>query len=431
MDTTALSRFLPALTSDELAQIQLEGLKATIAQAVAGSPFYREHLSGVEPEDIRSLDDLRALPTTDVQDLRDGYPLPLLSVPEGDVVRIHASSGTTGKRKVLAYTQQDVDDWAVMMARCMALAGVTPLERVQICVGYGLWTAGAGFQRGCEELGAMALPVGPGLLDIQLQLLEDMRPATVCSTASMALLLAEEVERRGLRERIGLKRIIFGAEAHTPKMRRRFEELLGLESSHDISGMTELYGPGAGIECHAREGIHYWADYYILEVVDPRTLEPVAPGEVGEMVVTTLRKQAAPLIRYRTHDLTRLLPSVCQCGCDMPRHDRILGRSDDMFIVRGVNIYPGQIAAVLGAFPQVGSEYQIVLTREEGRDHMRVSVERAVGVDEETARRAVPDIATEMQQQLLVRAEVTLLAPGELPRTFAKSRRVIDERDAG
>ncbi|MEG6551786.1 phenylacetate--CoA ligase family protein, partial [Desulfocurvibacter africanus] len=267
----AKQAFIPNISADELATRQLDGLRWTLEHAFRGSEAYHARLSevGFEPGDLKSLDDLRRLPFCSVEDLRDGYPLPLLSVPEERVVRIHGSSGTTGKRKILAYTQKDIDDWKDMMARCFELAGCTPMDRVQICVGYGLWTAGAGFQLGCEHFGAMAVPVGPGLMDIQLQLLTDLRPSTICSTASMALLLAEEVERRGLRDKIGLKRAIFGAEAHSPKMRARFEELLGLDGSFDISGMTELYGPGAGLECSAHQGIHYWADYYILEILDP------------------------------------------------------------------------------------------------------------------------------------------------------------------
>lgn len=423
-------RFLPSLSAEEIADRQLAGLRWTVGHALAGSSFYQSHLraAGVAGAgDIRSLDDLARLPLTTVDHLRQGYPLPFLAVAEEQVVRIHASSGTTGKRKILAYTQGDVDTWKHMMARCFELAGLTTRDRVQICVGYGLWTAGAGFQLGCEHFGAMALPVGPGLLDIQLQMLTDLNATTLCSTASMALLMAEEVEKRGLASQVALQRCIFGAEAHSPKMRQHFEELLGLEHSFDIIGMTELYGPGTGLDCQLHTGIHYWADLYILEILDPETLQPVAPGEVGEMVVTSLRKEAAPLIRYRTRDLTRLIPGDCPCGLTLPRQDRILGRSDDMFIIRGVNIYPGQIAAVLGKFPEVSSEYQIRLTRSGGKDFMDVAIERRPG-GEEGQDRLASAIAERLHKELLVRAGVHLVAPGELPRTFAKSKRVVDER---
>lgn len=423
-------RFIPEMDEQQIATAQLEGLKWTVAHANQGSEFFRARFkeAGIEPGGISSLDDLRNLPFTTAEDLKDGYPLPLLSVPEVDVVRIHGSSGTTGKRKILTYTQTDIDVWKNMFARCYELAGLTPLDRVQICVGYGLWTAGAGFQLGCEHFGAMALPVGPGLLDIQLQMLEDLGSTVICSTASMALLMGEEVQKRGLAGKIKLRKAIFGSEAHTPKMRRQFEEALGLEDSFDISGMTELYGPGAGLECCAHSGIHYWGDLYIAEIIDPETLQPVAPGEVGELVVTTLCKEASPLIRYRTHDLTRLLPGRCDCGCSMPRHDKIMGRSDDMFIFRGVNIYPGQIAAVLELFPELASEYQIVLSRREGLDHMLVRVERLPETSDGNDPQIAKAVADEIRKQILVRCQVEVQRPGALPRSFAKSKRVQDDR---
>ena len=424
-------RFIPRLSQEQIHDIQLAGLKWTVEHAYANSPAYRAKFeaAGLAPGDVRSLDDLARLPFTDVDDLREGYPMPLRCVPEERLVRIHASSGTTGKRKVMVYTQGDVDTWKTMMARCFELAELTPRDRVQIAVGYGLWTAGAGFQLGCEHFGATALPVGPGNLEIQMQLITDLGATCLCSTASMALLLGEEVDKHGLREQIALRKCIFGAEAHTPKMRARFEALLGLEHSFDISGMTELYGPGAGLNCTAHAGIHYWADLYILEILDPATQQPVAPGQTGEMVLTTLRKEGAPLIRYRTHDLTRLLPGQCACGVTMPRHDRILGRSDDMIIFRGVNIYPGQIAAVLDKFPETGSEYQILLTRTGGRDSMRIKVERARGAQAGDDAGAAKAVAEALHRQLMARASVEIVDFGSLPRSFGKTRRVIDERD--
>ncbi len=423
-------RFIPDLTEEQIADKQLQGLKWTTEHAFQGSPFYRSQMKGqgIAPGDITTLDDLRKLPFTTAEDLKDGYPLPLLSVPEADVVRIHGSSGTTGKRKILAYTQNDIDLWKDMFARCYELAGLTLMDRVQICVGYGLWTAGAGFQLGCERFGAMALPVGPGLLEIQLQMLTDLKSTCLCSTASMALLMGEEVQKQGLTDKIALKRAIFGAETHTPKMRKQFEEALGLEHSFDIIGMTELYGPGTGLECEAHDGIHYWADLFILEIIDPETLEPVAPGEVGEMVLTSLQKEASPLIRYRTHDLTRMIPGNCACGVSMPRIDRIMGRSDDMFIFRGVNIYPGQIGSVLEDFDDLSAEYQISLTRREGLDHMAVRVERAPDSSSDNDEAMAKAVATDIRKHILVRSDVTIVGPGELPRSFAKTTRVQDER---
>ncbi len=426
-------RFLPEFSSEEeLYKIQLEGLKFTVSHAYKGCEFYRKRFkdAGISPEDIRSLEDIRHLPFTTAEDLRENYPFPFLSVPLEKVVRIHASSGTTGKRKILAYTAADVEVWKNMMARCFEMAGLGKEDRVQIAVGYGLWTAGVGFQLGCEHFGAMALPVGPGNLEIQLQFLMDLRPTCLCSTASMALLLAEEVEKMGVSgKEISLRRAIFGAEPHTPKMRKRIEEMLGLEDSFDIPGMTELYGPGTGLECRAHRGIHYWADIFILEIIDPTTLEPVEEGEVGEMVVTTLKKEASPLIRYRTRDLCRLIGGQCECGSLLPRHDKILGRSDDMFIFRGVNIYPGQIAEVLEVFPEISSEYQIVLTRNKGVDHMVLKVERNPSSTKEVDPHLAQKISQELRKKLLVRGEVEIVDHGSLPRTFAKSKRLIDRRE--
>jgi len=426
-------RFLPDLSEDETAAKQADGLNWTLRHAFQGNPAYRAKLSaaGYEPGQTLSLDDLSRLPFTSVEDLREGYPLPLLSVPEDQVVRVHASSGTTGKRKVLAYTQADIDTWKLMFARCYELAGLTTLDRVQIAVGYGLWTAGAGFQLGCEHFGAMAVPVGPGNMEIHLQLLEDLQSTVMCSTASMALLMAEEVQKRHLKDKIALKKAIFGAETHSAKMRLRFQEMLGLEESFDIVGMTELYGPGTGLECRAHEGVHYWSDLYILEILDPETLKPVAPGEIGEMVVTTLRKEAAPLIRYRTRDLTRLIPGACPCGCTLPRHDKILGRSDDMFIFRGVNIYPGQIAAVIEHFKELGSEFRIHLFRKGGKDQMLLQVERRPETDQAYDQNLSEAVSEELRKQVMVRAWVEVMGQGELPRSFAKTKRVVDDREAG
>jgi phenylacetate-CoA ligase len=256
-----------------------------------------------------------------------------------------------------------------------------------------------------------------------------MGTTCLCATASMALLMAEEVQKRDMRKRLKLKKVIFGAETHTDKMRRRFEKWLGLEESFDITGMTELYGPGMGLECAAHQGVHYWADKFILEVLDPVTLAPVAPGEVGEMVVTSLCKEAVPLIRYRTRDLTRLMPGACACGCSLPRHDRICGRSDDMFIFRGVNIYPGQIASVLEEFRDVDSEFQIRLLRRDGRDQMVVKVERKPTASADLDQNLSEAISIEMRKHLLVRGVVHILPPGTLPRSFGKTKRVIDDRN--
>lgn len=425
-------RLIPALSADQLLDVQEKGFLWTVKHAYENSPQYRAKFeeAGLKPGDVTSLDDILKLPVTTTDDLRAGYPLPLLSVPERDVVRVHASSGTTGKRKILAYTQRDVDTFALQMARCYAMAGLTDQDRIQIAVGYGLWTAGVGFQGGAEKLGAMAVPVGAGNLEIHLQLLEDMGSTCLCCTSSMALLMGEEVQRHNLRNNIRLKKIIFGSEAHSVKMRADFEEALGLEASYDIGGMTEMYGPGTAIECAAHEGLHYWGDLFIIEFLNPETLTPVKPGETGEMVVTSLRKEAAPLIRYRTRDLCRALPGDCPCGCGMPRHDHLLGRSDDMIVFRGVNIYPGQISAILQEFTELGSEYHLELNRKEGKDYMTVKVETrpAIPHEGEAAATLAKRLEKLVHSRLLVGCSVQTVEYGGLSRSFGKTKRITDNR---
>jgi phenylacetate-CoA ligase len=427
-----IQTFMPEIKSEEaLWQLQLEGLKWTVEHAFAGSAFYQKKLkgAGVHPKDIQSMEDIHKLPFATAEDLREGYPFPLLSVPLDQVVRIHASSGTTGKRKILCYTEKDLRDWGDMFARCYEMAGLSQADRVQVAVGFGLWTAGVGFQLGAERFGAMAVPVGPGNLDMHCEVMVDLQTTVFCCTASMGLLMAEEVRRRGLRDRISLRKVIFGAERHSEALRRNIKEYLGAEDTFDIPGLTELYGPGTGLECPAHEGIHYWADYYILEIIDPETLKPSPPGEVGEMVVTTLRKEAAPRMRYRTRDLTRLIPGRCSCGNILPRHDKILGRSDDMFIIRGVNIYPGQIDHVLSQASRVGSEFQVFLERgADGKDYLTVRVERAEGADPKEDRALAAHLEHFISHQLLVSGKVEVVDFQSLPRTEKKSKRVFDKR---
>ncbi|MGP8051174.1 MAG: ATP-binding cassette domain-containing protein [Desulfobaccales bacterium] len=421
----------PFKTLEELKDHQLAGLKWTVRHAYEGSSFYRAHLdaAGVSPGDIRELSDLSQLPLSSAADLRDGYPFPFRAVPFEQIVRIHASSGTTGKRKILCYTQKDVDDWRHFFARGYEMAGVTPLDRVQIAVGYGVWTAGVGFQAGAEQLGAMAVPLGPGNVDMHCEFLVDLQSTVLCCTASMGLLMAEEVNKRGLADRINLKKVIYGSERSSVSMRRKISELFGGVELFDIPGMTELYGPGTGIECPHHDCIHYWADYYILEILDPGTLQPVPEGEWGEMVVTTLSKEAAPLIRYRTRDITRIIPGPCSCGALLPRHSRLRGRTDDMFKFRAVNIYPASIDHILSEIPGLGSEYQIHLTRDEaGRDHMHLKVERGEGVAAGRADELGREIRYVIRHKLMVTPELEVVAYGALPRSERKSQRVFDTR---
>jgi len=429
---TDFKTFMPDFaTETELKAHQLKGLKWTVNHAYEGSPEYRKKLdlAGVKPRDIQTLEDLKKLPLTTANDLRDGYPFPLRAVPFEKIVRIHSSSGTTGKRKNLCYTQKDVDDWVHFFARAYEMAGVTVHDRVQIAVGYGVWTAGMGFQLGCEKLGAMALPVGPGNVDMQCQFLEDLQSTVLCCTASMGLLMAEEVRRRGMMNRISLKKVIYGSERSSVSMRKKISELLGGAELFDIIGMTELYGPGTGIECRDHDCIHYWADYYILEILDPDTLKPVPDGEWGEMVVTSLCKEAVPLIRYRTHDITRIIPGLCSCGSVMPRHSRIKGRTDDVFKFRAVNIYPSSIDAVLSEIPGMGSEYQIHLSRDESeRGMMRLVAERAEDTDESRTAELTKEVVNRIRKKILVTPTVEIVQYGTLPRSERKSKRVFDNR---
>jgi phenylacetate-CoA ligase len=401
----------------------MSGIAWTVQHAYEGSEFFRLELeaAGVEPHRVHTVEDLARLPLTTKDELRDAYPFGWTCVALPEVVRVHASSGTTGRRIVATYTAQDLADWADMFARCFEYAGVTRADRVQVAAGYGLWTAGAGFQAGIERLGAMAVPVGPGNLDLQFEMLLDLQCTVLCATSSFGLLIAEEAHRRGLTERLALRVGVFGSERWGPAMRRRIESLLGIET-FDLYGFTELYGPGAGIDCRLHEGIHYWDDYYVVEVVDPATGALLPPGEEGELVVTTLRKQAQPLLRYRTHDLSRLVLDPCACGSPYPRIARITGRSDDMFKVRGVPVYPAQIDTVLAGFDDLSGEYQVVLTRTGGRERFLVRVEAVGDVD---VRERLADV---LRHRIGVRPDVELVPVGGLPRTDRKTRRVIDDR---
>lgn len=406
---------------------QFEKLKALLHRVNASSPFYQKKFSqnGIDINKIKSLDDLKYLPFTTKDELRDAYPLGLQAVPDEEVVRIHSSSGTTGKPVIIPYTRGDVETWAEMMMRCFALAGVTPKDRVQITPGYGLWTAGIGFQAGCERLGAMAVPMGPGNTEKQIQMLIDMKSTVLTSTSSYALLLAEEITRRGIKDKIHLRIGIIGSERWSDKMRNSIEDKLGIES-FDIYGLTEIYGPGIALDCSYHEGMHYWADHLLFEIIDPVTGQNLPDGELGELVITTLTKEGAPLIRYRTRDLTRILPEPCPCGSPFPRIDRILGRSDDMIKIKGVNIYPGQIEELLHNIPGISSEYQIVLTRHQGKDNMLFKVEVEDGIDKDAA---AETIQKAFKSAIGVSIDVECVDLYQLPRSEKKSKRVIDQRD--
>lgn len=401
---------------------------AAITHLLAGldqrSAFYRAKYAGIDLAAIQSWEQFEQLPFTEKADLRDAYPLGLQAVPDAEVVRIHSSSGTTGTPVIIPYTRQDVEDWAEMFARCYAMAGITNTDRIQITPGYGLWTAGIGFQAGAERLGAMAVPMGPGNTDRQLQMMIDLKSTVLCATSSYALLLAEEIQRRGIRERIHLRKGVIGSERWGEEMRNRIARELGVQL-YDIYGLTEIYGPGIGISCDHACGMHYWDDFVYFEIIDQHTGQHVAEGELGELVITTLKKQGAPLIRYRTHDLTRFIPGQCACGSAFPRIDTIMGRTDDMVKVKGVVIFPALIDAVLHEVEGASSEFQIMIDHVDGHDVMTVFFETVAGAQREGVEAAV-------RQRCKSRIGLTVVpkavAIGELPRSEKKTNRVFDNR---
>lgn len=389
------------------------------------SPFYQKIFAqaGLERGDIRTPEDFQKIPFTDKDALRMAYPLGLQAVPDSEVVRIHSSSGTTGSPVIIPYTRQDVKDWAEMFARCYAIAGITNRDVIQITPGYGLWTAGIGFQAGAERLGAMAVPMGPGNTDKQFRMMIDLKSTVLCSTSSYALLIAEEAEKRGVKDQLHLKKGVIGSERWGDRMRQRIRDELHIEL-YDIYGLTEIYGPGIAIDCSRHEGLHYFDDYLYFEIIgaDGR---PVPDGEWGELAITTLRKQAAPLIRYRTHDITRILPRRCSCGRSYPMIDRIMGRTDDMIKVKGVNIYPGQVEEVLKNCGGASSEYQIHIRHEDGRDSLLLKVEKEPEADGGALEQ---ELVHRFKSQIGIRIEAEAVGIGALPRSEKKSRRVFDYR---
>ena len=391
------------------------------------SPFYAEKFKDIDPTDVRTQEDFEKLPFSEKDDLRRVYPLGLQAVPDEEVVRIHSSSGTTGTPVIIPYTAQDVTDWAIQFERCYRTAGITNLDRIQITPGYGLWTAGIGFQLGCERLGAMAIPMGPGNTEKQLKMMQDLHSTVITGTSSYALLLAEEISTRGLRDKLDLKKGVIGSERWGEKMRHRIANELGIEI-FDIYGLTEIYGPGIGISCEAHHGMHVWEDFVYVEIVDPKTGKVLPDGEVGEIVLTTLRKQGAPLIRYRTHDLSRIIPGACTCeyGSHHPRIDTIVGRTDDMVKVKGCNMFPAQIEEVINFTEGTSSEYQMMIEAINGRDVITLLFETALtGEDREKCERELEAI---FKAKIGCTPEAKGVPIGELPRSEKKTKRIVDSR---
>jgi phenylacetate-CoA ligase len=419
---------------EELEALQLKRLQAVVERLYHLVPFYHRRMDemGVKPEQIKTLGDLRLLPFTTKQDLRDNYPFGMFAAPMDQIVRIHASSGTTGKSTPVAYTQRDLETWSELMARTLAAAGTHRGDIVHNAYGYGLFTGGLGFHYGAERLGAAVIPVSGGQTRRQIMLLQDFAPTVLVCTPSFALYLAEVGQEMGadfrqLKLRVG----IFGAEPWTEGMRVEIEKRLNLDAV-DIYGLSEIIGPGVSVECiEAKHGLHLFEDHFLPEIIDPATLEPLPQDEMGELVITTLTKEAMPLLRYRTRDVTSLSYAPCRCGRSIVRMNRLRGRSDDMLIVRGVNVFPSQIEAVLMETPGVAPHYQLIVDRQGQLDTLEVQVE----VDETTFSDEVKQLqalAQNLQKQIkdyfTVSVKVKLVEPRSIPRSEGKAKRVIDKR---
>lgn len=411
----------------KLNEKQLAQVDAQIKRLIQSGSYYGEVYKQAGITGCANQEEFEKLPFSSKADLRNAYPLGIQAVPDEEVVRIHSSSGTTGKPVIIPYTEKDVDDWAIMFARCYEMAGITNKDRIQITPGYGLWTAGIGFQAGCEKLGAMAIPMGPGNTDKQLQMMIDLKSTVLTATSSYALLLAEEINKRGLKDSIYLKKGVFGSERWSDKMRAYIQKELGIEL-YDIYGLTEIYGPGIGITCSENEGMHYWDDYVYIEIIDPVTGENVPDGEEGEVVITTLVKEGAPLLRFRTHDISRIIPGECACGSKYPRLDTIRGRSDDMFKVHGVNMFPSQVEEILGQVDGVSSEYKIDIAHDDeiNRDVILVTVEAEGRVSFDRTSVRIRDL---FKSKMSVTPKITVVPIGTLPRTEKKAKRVFDHRE--
>ena len=417
----------------ELAALQLSRLKAQLEYAYASVSYVRAKFDAarVKPDHLKSLDDIRRFPFTTKTDMRDTYPFGLFAVPREKTVRLHASSGTTGKATVVGYTQHDIGLWTELMARCIACMGARPGDIVHNAYGYGLFTGGLGVHYGAERLGCTVIPVSGGMTERQVTLLQDFGARVLCATPSYALNIAEIAEGMGVDIRkLPLSIGIFGAEPWSDAMRQDLDERLGIQAV-DLYGLSEIIGPGVASECATvRSGLHGWEDHFLFEVIDPKTLEPVAAGESGELVITTLTKEALPMIRYRSRDITLLNHEPCACGRTHVRIMRVTGRDDDMMIIRGVNVYPSQVEAVLVGVAGVAPHYQIVLTREGALDAMSVEIETAPDspAGEQHRQKIAADVVAQIKARLGVSCGVVLKAPGEVPRSQGKAVRVRDLR---
>lgn len=427
-----LHKELETLTRPEIEKLQLERLQKTVRHCM-NSPFYKQRFAEnhLSPEDIRSLDDLQKIPFTTKQDLRDTYPFGLASVPLKKTVRLHSSSGTTGNPTVILHTQKDLDEWANAVARCLYMVGLRPGDIFQNSSGYGMFTGGLGFQYGAERLGMLTVPAAAGNTKRQLKFISDFGTTALHAIPSYAARMYEIMQEMGIdpRRDTKLRTLIIGAEPHSEEQRRRIEDMLGVKAYNSF-GMSEMCGPGVAFECQEQNGLHIWEDYYIVEIIDPDTLEPVPEGEVGELVLTTINREAMPLLRYRTRDLTRILPGECPCGRHHKRLDRMKGRSDDMIILKGVNIFPIQIETILLQFKELGSDYLITLETAESNDEMTVEVELSQLFTDDYGRlqALTREITRQLKDEILVTPRVKLVPKGALPKSEGKAVRVKDLR---
>ncbi|HNU10777.1 MAG TPA: phenylacetate--CoA ligase [Rubrivivax sp.] len=424
---------METLPREKIEELQLQRLRETVRNAWENVPWHQPRLKAAglsSPEDIDSLDALQKLPFTVKTDLRDNYPFGLFARPRTELARIHASSGTTGKATVVGYTMQDLSNWADLVARSLFAAGARPGDIVHNAYGYGLFTGGLGAHDGATRLGATVVPVSGGGTERQITLISDFRPRVICSTPSYALAMAEVAEQQGVDLRkCGLAVGVFGAEPWSEAMRQEIEAHLGLKA-RDIYGLSEIMGPGVACECEHGQGLHGWEDHFLFETIDPDTGKRLPDGEPGELVITTLTKQALPMIRYRTRDITRLTREICACGRTHVRILRVTGRNDDMLIVRGVNVYPSQLEAVLIGRPGIAPHYQVVLMKDGALDTVRMEIEALPDIPPEQYPLLAADAAHHIKAIVGISAHVDVLAPGAIPRSQGKAVRVRDLRNA-
>lgn len=421
------------LTREELAELQLQRLRATLQNAYDHVALHRQRLdqAGFKPGDLKSLADVERLPFTVKTDLRDHYPFGMFARPLCDVTRVHASSGTTGKPTVVGYTRGDLERWSDLMARSMACAGTRPGDLVHNAYGYGLFTGGLGAHYGAERLGATVVPMSGGNTERQIVLITDFHARVLCATPSYALVIAETAEQQGVDlKKSNLAIGLFGAEPWSEAMRKELDERLGIKAV-DIYGLSEIMGPGVACECvEMRDGLHGWEDHFLFEVIDPDTGKGVPEGNAGELVITTLTKEALPMIRYRTRDITRVTTEQCGCGRTHLRIKRITGRNDDMLIIRGVNVYPSQIEAVLVGLPDLAPHYQLVVEKRDNLDYMTVEVEVVANLNDnpDAQKNAAANARHHIKSMIGITTEVVVKKSGEIPRSQGKAVRVRDLR---